>query len=229
MNGYARAGLEADAMNHMTNTARPQPARSFEEMRGAQRYTLLIRTAKLVCESGEFLCIIRDVSETGVRLRLFHDLPRDMRMALELSNGEHYFIERVWERDSHAGFRFAAPIDVHAFIAEVSPYPRRQMRLRMEFPVLLTVDGQVNAATVCDLSTQGARVECSRFLAIGQRVKLNGDRFPLNMAKVCWRSGNTYGLAFEQVFTLEALAVMAAELQHVGSAPAAESRTTRAV
>ena len=46
-------------------------------MRGAQRFTLLIRTAKLVCESGEYLCVIRDVSSTGVRLRLFHDLPAD--------------------------------------------------------------------------------------------------------------------------------------------------------
>ena len=217
-------------MNQITDNALPQAARSFEEMRGAQRYTLLIRTAKLVCESGEFLCIIRDVSETGVRLRLFHALPADTRMALELSNGEHYFIERVWERDSHAGFRFAAPIDVHAFIAEVSPYARRQMRLRLEFPVLLTVDGQANAATVCDLSMQGGRVECSRFLAIGQRVKLQGDGFPLNMAKVCWRSGSSYGMAFEQVFTLEALAVMAAELQRVGGVtPTAESRATRAV
>jgi hypothetical protein len=217
-------------MNQMRNTARLQPVRSFEEMRGAQRYTLLIRTAKLVCESGEFLCIIRDVSETGVRLRLFHDLPQGTRMALELSNGEHYFIERVWERDSHAGFRFAAPIDVHAFIAEVSPYPRRLMRLRLQFPVLLTADGQTNAATICDLSTQGGRAECSRFLAIGQRVKLQGDGFALNMAKVCWRSGNAYGLAFEQVFTLEALAVMAAQLQQIGGVtPPAESRANRAV
>ena len=218
-------------MNQMTNSARPQPARSFEEMRGAQRYTLLIRTAKLVCESGEFLCIIRDVSETGVRLRLFHALPSDTRMALELSNGEHYFIERVWERDSHAGFRFAAPIDVQSFIAEVSPYPRRQMRLRMEFPVLLMADGQASAATVHDLSTQGARLGCGRFLALGQRIKLQGERFPAILAKVCWRSGTDYGLVFEQVFTLEALAVMAAQLQQVGSAtpPSSERLTTRAV
>ena len=213
-------------MNHPTNNAR-----SFEDMRGAQRFTLLIRTAKLVCESGEFICIIRDVSETGVRLRLFHALPADAHMALELSNGEHYFIERVWERDSHAGFRFAAPIDVHAFIAEVSPYPRRQMRLRLQFPALLTADGQVSAATVRDLSSQGGRIECARFLALGQRIKLQGDHFPAVLAKVCWRSGSDYGLVFEQVFTLEALAVMAGTLQHVGGAtpPAGERQGTIAV
>lgn len=206
-------------MNDAATNASSAAPRSFEEMRGAQRFTLLIRSAKLVCESGEFVGIIRDVSETGLRLRLFHALPADARMALELANGEHYFIERVWERDSHAGFRFAAPIDVQAFIAEVSPYPRRQLRLRLQFPAIATADGQPGAATVHDLSQQGARIEAGRFLAVGQRVKLQADGFPAVMAKVCWRSAPEYGLAFEQVFTLEALAVLAAELQLTGGPP----------
>lgn len=200
-------------MNESMTAQSSIAARSFEDMRGAQRYTLLIRTAKLVCESGEFLCIIRDVSATGLRLRLFHALPADARMALELANGELYFIERVWERDSHAGFRFAAPIDVEAFIGEVSPFPRRQPRLRLQFPAVLASDGQASVATVRDLSPQGARIETSRFLAIGQRVKLEGNGFPGIVAKVCWRSGPDYGLVFEQVFTLETLAVLAAQLQ----------------
>ncbi len=206
-------------MNDTATNADSASPRSFEDMRGAQRFTLLIRTAKLVCESGEFLCIIRDVSETGLRLRLFHALPADARMALELANGEHYFIERVWERDSHAGFRFAAPIEVQAFIAEVSPYPRRQLRLRLQFPAVLTAAAQASVATVRDLSPQGARIETERFLALGQPLRLEGDGFPAIMAKVCWRSGSDYGLAFEQVFTLEGLAVLAAELQHVGGPP----------
>ena len=194
--------------------------RSFEEMRGAQRFTLLIRTAKLVCESGEFLCIIRDVSATGLRLRLFHALPADGHMALELANGEVYFVERVWERDSHAGFRFATPIDVQAFIAEVSPYPRRQPRLRLQFPAVLSCEGQASVATVRDLSPQGARSETTRFLALSQRLKLEGDLFPAMIAKVCWRSGADYGLVFEQVFSLVAFAMLAAKLQGLASAPA---------
>ncbi|MGE0284318.1 MAG: PilZ domain-containing protein, partial [Rhizobiaceae bacterium] len=119
-------------MEHsVTMEQRTQAATANENLRGAQRFTLLIRTAKLVCESGEFLCVIRDVSETGLRLKLFHHLPQDRHLALELANGEVYFVEKVWERDGHAGFRFAAPIDVQGFIAEVSPFPRRQVRLRM--------------------------------------------------------------------------------------------------
>ena len=36
------------------------------DQRGAPRYTSLIRAAKLVCGQGEFVCVIRDVSSTGV-------------------------------------------------------------------------------------------------------------------------------------------------------------------
>ena len=216
ISGYHRFHRSAKGTRIMSEVSindTADSARSFEEMRGAQRFTLLIRTAKLVGEGGEFLCIIRDVSATGLRLRLFHALPAAAHMALELANGEVYFVERVWERDSHAGFRFAAPIDVAAFIAEVSPYPRRQLRLRLSFPAVLTCAGAASVASVRDLSPQGMRIETMRFLAIGQRVKLEGDRFPATLAKVCWRSGQDYGLAFEEVFTLEALAVLAADLQ----------------
>ena len=214
---------DAIQMTEATISADPAPQRSFEEMRGAQRFTLLIRTAKLVSESAEFLCIIRDVSASGLRLRLFHWLPADARMALELANGEIYFIERVWERDNHAGFRFAAPINVEGFIAEVSPYPRRQPRLRVQFPAVLSAGGDASVATVRDLSPQGAGIETTRFLAIGQRIKLEGDGFPATIAKVCWRSGADYGLVFEQVFTLEGLAVLAARLQNLPEAPAASA------
>ncbi len=191
------------------------------EQRGAQRFTLLIRTAKLVCESGEFLCIVRDVSETGVRLRLFHALPEDTRMALELANGEVYFVERVWERDGHAGFRFSAAIDVHAFIDEVSPYPRRQVRLRIDIPGTAWIGEHGEAATVRDISQHGARIECGRYLALGQRIKLKADGLPVLWARVCWRSAPLYGLAFEQFFTLEQLALLTAALQ----IPGAEGQT----
>ena len=105
------------------------------------------------------------------------------------------------------------------------------MRLRLQFPALISADGLASAGTVRDLSTQGGRIECARFLALGQRITLQGDLFPAVLAKVCWRSGSAYGLAFEQVFSLEALAVMAAELQQVGETPppAGERQVTRAV
>jgi hypothetical protein len=186
---------------------------SVEELRSAPRFTLLIRSAKLICESGEYLCVIRDVSASGIRLRIFHPLPPHEHFALELSTGDRFDIDRVWEAKDHAGFRFADWIDVHGFIAEASPYPKRALRLRLDFPGAITADGASAEVTVRDLSREGARIETTMRLAIRQKVKLTAKGLPPIIANVCWRSIAAYGLVFQQVFTFEELARLAAELQ----------------
>lgn len=40
------------------------------EKRETPRYVLLLRPAKVVTQTGEYLCILRDVASKGVRLRL---------------------------------------------------------------------------------------------------------------------------------------------------------------
>ena len=200
-------------MNHMTNTARPQPARSFEEMRGAQRFTLLIRTAKLVCESGEFLCIIRDVSETGVRLRLFHALPDERFVFLQLANGEVYPVELMWTKEGQAGFRFTQPIDVEHFIAEPSAWPRRPIRLNIAAPGLAFVGSTAISVNLKDLSQAGARIEAFGHMMIGQPLRLLIEGLPERWGRIAWRRGFDHGLAFEAKFKLDDLAAHALALQ----------------
>lgn len=191
----------------------PDSQSSPEDLRSTPRFTLLIRSAKLVCEHGEFLCIIRDVSASGVRLRIFHPLPPVDVYQLELSTGDRFEIERVWESPDHAGFRFADWIDVKDFIAEASPYPKRALRLRVEFPAQIEADASAAPATVRDLSREGARIECDLPLAIRQKVKLSARGLPPIVGNVCWRSATAYGLVFQQVFTFDELAKLAARLQ----------------
>jgi hypothetical protein len=189
---------------------------SVEELRTAPRFTLLIRSAKLVCDSGEYLCVIRDVSASGVRLRLFHPLPPHERFELELATGDRFELDRVWEAKDHAGFRFADGINVQQFIAEASPYRKRSLRLRLDFPAEITTDAGTAAASVRDLSREGARIETTLPLAIRQKVKLAATALPALTGTVCWRSSSAYGLVFQQVFTFEELAKLAARLQPFG-------------
>ena len=200
---------------------------SVEDLRSAPRFTLLIRSAKLICEYGEFLCIIRDVSASGVRLRVFHALPPVERFELELSTGETYALDRVWEAADHAGFRFADLIDVTTFIAEASPYPKRGLRLRLEFPAKITADGASAEATIRDLSREGARIETTAPLAIRQKVHLAAKGLPTIVGSVCWRSSSAYGLVFQQVFSFEELAKLAAQLQPVGRSAARQNLPRR--
>jgi len=191
------------------------------EMRGAARSSLMFRTAKLLCESGEYVCVVRDISATGCRLRLFHVAPPDQHLFLELANGDRYAMERVWTRDDHAGFRFSCEIDVDHFIAEPSIYPRRPIRLNLKRPADAIVDGVASPAVLLDLSQQGARIDAGRKFAIEQKLWLAVEGQPQRFGCVRWRNGYTHGLVLQQSFKLDELAHYALALQPFGADPTA--------
>jgi hypothetical protein len=187
------------------------------EQRAAPRFTLLIRAAKLVSEAGEFVCVIRDVSETGISVRLFHALPDVEAFELHMPAGGVYPIEAVWQRAREAGFRFAAPVDVALLINEAGSYPKRGLRLGIEFPVTITTLTQRCGALVHNVSQQGALIECDGLFAIDQSVRLSAAEIAPELkeirAKVRWRRGTRYGVVFDDTFTLGDFAKLAAGLQ----------------
>ncbi|QYU69032.1 PilZ domain-containing protein [Leptolyngbya sp. 15MV] len=185
----------------------------YAELRAAPRITMLIRPAKLTTLEGEFVCVIRDVSSTGVSLRLFHPPPIGQRATLETEAGQAMEMERVWARGKDAGFRFAEPIDVAELVSGQSRFPKRKLRLTIELPVILSLVGQEHHAIVRNLSQQGARIECEQRIAIDQIVRLRAEHLPEVRAKVRWRRGSEYGLVFEDTFLLAEFAELAALLQ----------------
>lgn len=206
-------------MDIATNTARLEeaPDTPGADQRAAPRFTLLIRAAKLVSAQGEFVCVIRDVSETGVSVRLFHALPSCKDFALHMPAGATYEVSCVWQRENEAGFTFAHSVQVGQLVNESSDYPKRGLRLGLCFPVLVhTLSGSFDAV-VENLSQQGARITCDQLLAIDQNVRiaapgLTGKTGEVR-AKVRWRRERQYGVVFDDTFTLGEFARLAARLQ----------------
>ena len=183
------------------------------ELRAAPRFTALIRAAKLVSGQGEFVCVVRDVSSSGVRLRCFHELPRDPAMALELQNGELIEIERVRGDGAEASFRFTKAIPVERLVRATGPYPRRLLRLNIAIPLALRTPAGPVAAVTENISQQGCRVDCALPLALAQGVIVESAHLPGIRAKVRWRRDGACGLVFDDTFTLRDFAVHAARLQ----------------
>ncbi|MDE8653796.1 PilZ domain-containing protein [Novosphingobium album (ex Liu et al. 2023)] len=204
---------DRDKIDDAADQAQASDAQHDRDQRVAPRFALLLRGAKLLCTRGEFLCIIRDVSETGVKLRLFHPLPTgEQHFLLEQSCGDRFMAELVWERDGEAGFRFASAIDVAHFLAEENLYPRRPIRLNVASPVMLTVERRLVPATLCNISREGARIETAERLAIGQPLRIAGADLPEFDATVCWRKAPAHGLAFRQCMDLGDLARLVATM-----------------
>lgn len=197
-----------------------RPAGAGIEQRAARRVALLFRAAKLVSRHGEFLCILRDASSGGIKVRLFHELPLTRRFALELVNGESLAVRLVWQREGHAGLRFVErSVAVRDLIEEPADFPRRTIRLDMSLPVWLVCEAEPREAVLRNLSQSGARIETEPGLAIGQRVWVGGAGLPELAARVRWRRFKAHGLVFERGFRLDELAVLAARLQQLSAAP----------
>lgn len=183
------------------------------ESRAVPRYTSLIRAAKLVSAQGEFVCVIRDVSAKGVSLRTFHDLPSCEAVALELQNGELYELTKARTAGREACFTFDQPVDVERLIHENWEFRKRQLRLNIAIPLTVTtLAGRAEAITE-NLSQQGARIECDTLYAIDQPLRIEGSGLPEIRAKVRWRREGSYGLVFDNTFTLRDFALIAAAMQ----------------
>lgn len=190
--------------NAVHNHAASQEPFDVRERRMSPRVTTLMRAAKLIGLSGEYPCVVRDVSETGLRVKLFHPLPED-RLALELAPGVHYFVEKVWESASEAGFLSAAMIDVDEFLAVIG---------RNDGPAWFKVwisgavrsrDGSARV-TVRGLSQQGADIETGAHFAIDEVVMLTAEGMPPLNARIAGRNLAGYRLILADAFRLDELA-----------------------
>jgi hypothetical protein len=183
------------------------------EQRSAPRFTLLIRAAKLISPAGEFLCVVRDASETGVSVRLFHPLPKDVALSLEMPNGDCLALERVWEEEGKAGFRFAGKVGIERIVDCPSRFARRAVRVNIEVPCDLLAGIRRVPGTIHNLSQQGALIATPERLSLMQRVKIRADGMPEIAGKVRWRRNDSYGISFEDTFQFAELAALAFDLR----------------
>ncbi len=183
------------------------------DQRVAPRFIALIRAAKLVSDGREFICVVRDVSTAGVRLRCFHAIPYGRSMTLELQNGDRFAIERVRDEGQEASFRFLGEVAIERLLQETMHHPRRPLRLNMAIPLTLRTLAGPAAAVTQNISQQGCRVECAMPLALAQGIIIESPHLPGIRAKVRWRHNGAVGLVFDDTFSLKDFSVHAARLQ----------------
>lgn len=188
-------------------------AQAAPERRAAPRVAVMIRPAKLIADRREFLCVVRDVSSAGLKLRLFHDLPAHQHLTVEFESGERHAVRLVWQSGELAGCAFVGEVDLPRLIAaHEGPYPRRQPRMQVAVAAMLCAGGLRTPITMRDLSQRGAAIDCPGWLMIDELVRIESAVLPTIHAKIRWRRPPRYGVVFEQTFRLEELALACAQI-----------------
>lgn len=194
------------------------PRESGAQKRQSHRASMMLRRAKLVCQSGEYLCLIRDVSEKGIGLGFLHDVPLEPRVLLQLANGMTYPIERVWAQSRQAGYRFGCTVTLGEFLREDGPHPVRPLRLNLEGKARIQDGRAAMEALLVDLSCEGAKVVCEDEIRARGLISFELPGMTPQLAQVRWNKGDHYGLQFQHPLSTEELAKCAMTLQPFGDA-----------
>jgi hypothetical protein len=211
MEGVAELSMHSEGQEPPAASGSPDadgaPQATGAEQRGAPRFTLLLRVAKLIVDGREQFCVIRDASATGLKVKLFAPLPTHTELSVELANGDRHAAEAVWTAGDHAGLRFLEEIELPRLLDEAKGAgQRRQVRLRIAMEGVLHSGGESVPVSFRDISQQGAALESSKWLLLNELVKIETSILPTVYAKVRWRDHPRYGVIFEQTFQLEELA-----------------------
>ena len=117
------------------------PVPGNQESRREHRIELFIRPAKLIVDGIEYLCILRDVSQGGVKLQVFHPMPSGRTYEVELPSGSRRALRHAWSNERFFGFEIINPLELRQFIEEASDTDlRKQIRINRSINGTIHVD-----------------------------------------------------------------------------------------
>lgn len=191
------------------------------ERRGATRHATVLQIAKLSTDSCEELCILRDISSTGLRAESYYPLSVGARVSLELKTGRRVTGHVVWSDGSAFGVEFDVKVPVFAILAHqtLDELGRRvrQPRLRANTEASLFLGEEEIAVRLSDVSQAGLRIGVGRLLRIGARVEIALQGLGRRKAIVRWYRDGEAGVMFVQPMTYPEFAAWRQTLARFGA------------
>ncbi|MDV3458756.1 PilZ domain-containing protein [Sphingomonas sp. HF-S4] len=205
-----------------------QPAARVERRADARSKMSVYRSATLRWGGREVLCLIRNLSATGMMCRSVARPGQGDRVEVEMRSGECVPGIVVWTRDAQIGIRFDAQIDVstvlNARVRTPQASVQRMPRLRAGCTATLIAESGRQSVTLLDLSQGGAKIEAG-CLREGEHVTLGVVGLEPRSGTVRWVQAGRAGIAFLSPIPFDRLANWAVERpadQRVGTGSAPE-------
>ena len=193
-----------DSTTFSLSTAVPRPV----ERRDNERVAPLLRVSKLVCEHGDRLIRVRNVSAGG----LMAEIPEPPRV------GEQVLVELssqkipstvVWIREGMVGIKFDQTVDLGELLAGRKPrhgFRQRPPRLEVACKASVRVGKVYYNVNVHDISLGGIKVEPIDEYCVGQDVVVVVESLRPIKGNVRWYSDRRAGIVFTEPLEFEELA-----------------------
>lgn len=175
------------------------------ERRRAIRHTTLFQIAKLCSAHSEELCILRDISDTGLRAEIYCRVQPAEIVTFEMRTGHRVSGRVVWARDNVIGVHFDALISVPEVLAHCSFDERlgrmRPPRIDVDMPGLILSGRDLIDVSIRNISQAGLKIICPQPLLTGSDVTVRLTGIGQRGAKVRWQREQDCGLQLLQPLT----------------------------
>lgn len=191
------------------NDAAPQmePASStpllspVPDRRAAQRMMSTLRIGKLICDGVEELCIVRNISASGLMLRIYSPRVAGDRVVVELKADQSVSGQIVWvdADEGVAGIAFDQQVDVNEVLCHERSTDRRRARsprIAARSRAKLKIDGTIHLTELCDLSQGGAKISFDYPVRPEEDVVLAVPGLRPRKCVMRWQAHGHTGLSF---------------------------------
>ena len=183
-----------------------QPPSPQGDRRGDDRHLTLFRVGALIVDDRRELCLIKNISAGGLRLRRYCELRAGQRIAVELKSGQAIAGRVNWVEDSQAGIAFDQTIDVLAILATDDEGPKPRMpRIETSAAVYVREGARTWRLACCDVSQGGLKLVAGGALTIAAEVVVTLPGLPPQPGVVRWIADAYAGIAFNRPLSLAEL------------------------
>jgi PilZ domain-containing protein len=188
--------------------ARVEEPKDRVERRGEKRHIALLRVALLHAGGTRDLCVVKNVSATGLAARVYRELASGEHVRIEFRSGELLSGSVVWQRDWNFGIVFPEPIEIESVLSSrwvtESGKRRNLPRIEVNCRGRLEKSFETHDVLLQDISQGGARVQIERLADPGNVVLSLPDLPPL-AGVMRWASGTMAGISFNECIPFERL------------------------
>ena len=178
-----------------------------DDRREGERHITLFRVGTMVVDRRRELCLIKNISAGGAKLRLYAgNIGIGQRLTVELKCGHPLTGQVTWVREANIGLAFDAPIDVIAMLSQSEDGPRPRMpRIETSSFCTLREGATIVRAKACDISQGGVKVETGASFAPNAEVVVSLPGLPPQPGVVRWTSEGCAGITFNRLLPLPSL------------------------
>lgn len=176
------------------------------DARAEERHLTLFRVGALIVGNRRELCLIKNVSASGMMVRAYSAMQEGGRVSVELKQGQLVRGEVRWVRDHNVGIAFDQRIDVVELLSASMDGPRPRMpRVEISCTASARQGSALASIRLHDISQGGLKVESSRTLEIGKEVVVTLPGLAPIAGIARWQDGAVHGISFNRLLALSEL------------------------